>query len=804
MLEERTEVLEGVFGVVHTHLDDSGLFVVAPGRFGFGVLAAPLTGLDSASAEKLNQLMNLDYPVGASMQIVSYSSPDIGSLLTSYRVMRLNCQEAVLRETTRQRVNFLREGTRTPVDAASGLLVHDAVVCITVTIPAGSGEQFDFARSAQATALRQAFEATLKTIGYRFERLTAKSYLRFMQTILNQGPNAQWRHADDVEVSDDQLLCHQILDPDTAIDVDAKGLWLGEYARVKVLSAKRLPERIGLNMALRYLGDHQSGSRGIRENAVITLNILFDDASDRRNKLEAEKIWAIRQASGPLSRYVPKYAQRKKSLEIATAAINNGDRVVRAYLGMALIAPDDASAQRAVSNAVSYWRELRFHMMEDRYMVLPLFCQLLPFASEPDIAPALMRYKTFPSSHLVPLMPTLGAWRGTGTPLLTPISRDGQAMAVSPYDSDSNYNVTITAESGSGKSFLVNEMVANLRATGGIVRMIDVGYSYINLCAELGGQFLDFGKAANICINPFPAVIHYDAEEAELLSILSIMAAPKSGLTEFQTAALGRVLREEYGRHRHLLTINHIAQRCATSEDIRIRDLAIQLSAFTSDGPYGRYFNGPSTLDLTNPLIVLELDGLKSQPTLQRIVLLILMYQINQQMFRGDIAVQKGLFLDEAWDLLGIPDVAAFSVNLYRRVRKANGFICTVTQSVSDYYLNEGTIAIVENSANKYVLKQPGEAIARIQKEGRLDLGEYGYNQLRSVHTIAGEYSEIFFITGRGRGIGRLVVSPFNRLLYSTHPKDKADIKRHRARGLSLVEAINAIIDERGLRKEAA
>lgn len=127
------------------------------------------------------------------------------------------------------------------------------------------------------------------------------------------------------------------------------------------------------------------------------------------------------------------------------------------------------------------------------------------------------------------------------------------------------------------------------------------------------------------------------------------------------------------------------------------------------------------------------------------------MYQINQQMFRGDISVQKGLFLDEAWDLLGIPDVAAFTVNLYRRVRKANGFITTVTQSVSDYYLNEGTIAIVENSANKYVLKQPGKAIARIQKEGRLDLGEYGYNQLRSVHTIAGEYSEIFFITGRGQ-----------------------------------------------------
>jgi conjugal transfer ATP-binding protein TraC len=42
------------------------------------------------------------------------------------------------------------------------------------------------------------------------------------------------------------------------------------------------------------------------------------------------------------------------------------------------------------------------------------------------------------------------------------------------------------------------------------------------------------------------------------------------------------------------------------------------------------------------------------------------------------------------------------------------------------------------------------------------------------VHTLPGAYSEIMVLTDRGGGIGRLVVDPFRRLLYSTDPKDVA------------------------------
>jgi conjugal transfer ATP-binding protein TraC len=52
-------------------------------------------------------------------------------------------------------------------------------------------------------------------------------------------------------------------------------------------------------------------------------------------------------------------------------------------------------------------------------------------------------------------------------------------------------------------------------------------------------------------------------------------------------------------------------------------------------------------------------------------------------------------------------------------------------------------------------------------------------------------------LTDRGGGIGRLVVDPFRRLLYSTDPKDVAALRRLRERGLSVAEAIRTLLGER-------
>lgn len=76
-------------------------------------------------------------------------------------------------------------------------------------------------------------------------------------------------------------------------------------------------------------------------------------------------------------------------------------------------------------------------------------------------------------------------------------------------------------------------------------------------------------------------------------------------------------------------------------------------------------------------------------------------------------------------------------------------------------------------------------------------LSPTGFNILRSVYTEAGVFSEIFLITERGQGVGRLVVSDFQGLLYSTAPEDVQAIKRYQDLGMSVSDAIRAVLKER-------
>jgi len=56
------------------------------------------------------------------------------------------------------------------------------------------------------------------------------------------------------------------------------------------------------------------------------------------------------------------------------------------------------------------------------------------------------------SSHATTLMPVLGHWKGTGSPVLSLVGRAGQLLDFNLFDSATNYNAVVAASSGSGKA----------------------------------------------------------------------------------------------------------------------------------------------------------------------------------------------------------------------------------------------------------------------------------------------------------------------------------------------------------------
>jgi conjugal transfer ATP-binding protein TraC len=768
------------------------LFLLDDQSLGFAFQCRPLSGAESAQAERLSVLLNQEWPKNTFIQALLWASPDIEEPLARMRGLRLDTPSPLLREATRMRSAFLRQATTQPLGEGLETRVRDLQVVIAVKLPIAAAVPTE-AELREARELRATAQQILATAGLDPEPFTANRYVRFMQSVLNWGPQAGWRDRVMPECDPQRLIREQLLDFTQDLAVDGAGLTLGETARVQTCSVKRFPEYLAFGQAAAFLGDPLSGNRGVRHNVLICLTLHLPDAEAAQVKLTAGRQWATNMANGRLVRFLPALERRKQDFDLMFERLEQGDRSVQAYLGIVLITPPQ-EAVAALGNLRTYWRELGFQVMPDKFFSLPLFLHNLPFGPDRKAVRDLQRYRTVATAHAVALLPIWGDWKGTGTPVLNLISRVGQLQEISLWDSRSNYNAVVAAQSGSGKSFLTNELISTNLSVGGRCWVIDVGRSYENLCAALDGQFLAFSAEANLCLNPFELIRNWEEEADLIAALITAMAAPTEPLGDFRSAGLKRVLKGLWDRLGTALSIDAVAEGLRAEDDERLRDVGNQLYPFTRQGEYGRFFDGPNTVAFDRDLVVLELEELKGRKHLQQVVLLLLIYQIQQVMYLGARGQTKLVVIDEAWDLLTQGDVAKFIETGYRRFRKYNGAAITVTQSLNDLYGNPTGRAIAENCAFTCLLAQPGHTIDQLLHERRLPMSEAGAQVLKTVHTVPGLYSEIMVLSDAGAGIGRLVVDPFRRLLYSTQPHDVAAIGALRDQGLGVEQAIRRLL----------
>ena len=130
----------------------------------------------------------------------------------------------------------------------------------------------------------------------------------------------------------------------------------------------------------------------------------------------------------------------------------------------------------------------------------------------------------------------------------------------------------------------------------------------------------------------------------------------------------------------------------------------------------------------------------------------------------------------------------------YRKFRKYGGSAIIATQSVQDLYGNSVGRAISSNSANMFLLGQKATTLEQVRKDNQLVMDDWAFNMLKSVHTEAGVFSEIFVNVGTLQCIGRLIVSDFQKLLYSTSAKDINAIKHYQEKGMRVQDAIRSVL----------
>lgn len=796
------------FCPVQAYDEQSKLFLCDDSTLGFAFECVPLAGGDQHTKERIEQLVAGDYPPGTIMQFFLYRSPDIEPQLNALARIRQDHMDGPLAGVVKQRIDFLRAHTKKNIHGRSFSggdydcgRIQESRLIVSIKIPF-EGKEPNESDVVLTKTWETKTESALSSVGLWPYALSASRYIRLMQSIINWSPNATWRSMPVMgEWEEDKTISAQIFDPTTDLVIaDKSTLQLGEHCFVKVMSAKRIPDAFFFTEAMKYVGNTMGGNDKLTINYAVCCNVFFPVTQSEKSKLETKRTWTVNQAVGPMLKFVPVLADKKHSFDILSESFQKGAKPIRMTFSVLLFSDSRKAVERAAVSAQSYWDTMHFHLMEDYFITAPMFQNCLPLCAEKEAVFHLDRYKTMTTRELPVLLPVFGEWKGTGTFHVALISRNGQLMSLSLHDSDTNKNAVIAAESGSGKSFLLNEIIVSYLSEGAQVWVIDAGKSYKKLNEQLDGDFLQFDEASKICLNPFELIDDWKEDEDTISALIAAMASEKEKLSDFQMAGLKQILKRLWETKGQAMTVDDIAAECLGHTEQRMHDIGQQLFSFTSKGGYGQYFHGHNTMRFENPFTVLELDELQGRTHLRQVVLMQLIFQIQREMYLGERNRKKIMIIDEAWDLIKSGPVSVFIEHGFRKFRKYGGSAIIATQSLNDLYENPVGRAIAENANMMLLLGQKPETIASIRDSGRLVLSEAGFNLLSTVASVGGVYSEIFVKSGHtGVGVGRLIVSNFEKMLFSTAPEDVNAIENYTNRGLNVTDAINHVLRDRGL-----
>lgn len=578
----------------------------------------------------------------------------------------------------------------------------------------------------------------------------------------------------------------------------------GPEVVVTPITVDALPRGLYLPMMAHTLGNPEAWDERITcpYFAYTTIHVLGSD--DAKDKLTAKLGLLNKQTMSESQWYKSMMGhlfERKDMAHLLLKQTSNGHRLVRAYAGINIYTPPE-EMRAQVEYVKGLWRKVGFRVSEERFIALPALIASLPMQYHPAMDPpnkGLQRASLMHSLNAAGLIPIQGDWRGTSPHSAGPlfVSRRGQLACFDLLQTTNNYNFVIVATSGSGKSFLANEIVSDFLSKGGIARLIDVGRSYHRFCTVMGGENIVFSTERPVSLNPFSDIKTKDdlaemmAMLKDLLRQMAFPLTPEEDTPPWQYAAIEQAIQGAWEKKGAQCELADVHQWLKEFGDPRASDLAFQLESYAY-GRYAPWFSGPRTVSFNNPLVVVELEELKSDPQLQAVVMTLVIHQVTKEMYLTDRKIPKLLAIDEAWDLLSGLRTGKFIETAFRRARKYNGIAGIITQSFEDFEKSAAAKAAIENAAWQFILYQKPESLNFAVKNQRIVSDEGTVKLIRSVKSGTG-FSEVYVRGENGSGLYRFVTDKHSYYTFTTNAKDINRISALTESGSSMAEAIDKL-----------
>ena len=240
----------------------------------------------------------------------------------------------------------------------------------------------------------------------------------------------------------------------------------------------------------------------------------------------------------------------------------------------------------------------------------------------------------------------------------------------------------VVGATGSGKSFLLNFLLAHARQYRPRVCILDLGGSYRHLTDLVGGAYLALSGSPDTdpCrLNPFRALPPTPDNLHFLESFVRLLLETEGKACDAPERA---ELREQI---RALYQVAPEARTLSSLRELLPKSLRAPLAAWTGSGSRGAVFDHPEdTLTLAD-WQVLDLAGAENRPDLARALLFYLLRRFGAAVAApAELARWKLLVVDEAWRFLADPRVGAALAEGLKTWRKANAAVILATQSPGD------------------------------------------------------------------------------------------------------------------------
>jgi len=413
-------------------------------------------------------------------------------------------------------------------------------------------------------------------------------------------------------------------------------------------------------------------------------------------------------------------------------------------------------------------------MHDERYgSVVPIFLSTLPGWTKES-----SRWILLKTLHLADLLPCFKEFHGSGKGETVFFNTTQGLVSYDPFANDlPAFNSILIGATGTGKSFLVNQIINQYSKNDPIEVFIDIGGSYRRQVLLKGGDYISLGLKEKFTINLFdlPAkkkFRDFDNEaQNEIVVIKTKIIEQMIGKTsrfaqsdQIVEDLISRSIRFLYRAVDYPILSDYklaLIQVAESNDQWKpfVDQIVGLLGIWLEGGQFGSFTDGKSTLSLDKSIVCFDLKGLENQ-RLQTMMLTIITNFVWGK-FMSERGRRKLLILDECWKLLSSPESASFIAEAFRTFRKYGAGAISVTQSLSDFTKGGLEDAILGNAHTRFILRQnSAPSLQSIVNYFKFNTQEK--HLIESLQMKKGEGSEVFFSQSKGLKpiSGKMVIYP--------------------------------------------